>query len=76
VQPVSGPFAPYSDRAGSSGLFLRYLDDAGNPLTSATDAARIARIEVVARAVLGAGLSGIAGGYTDSLAVTVRVRNR
>ena len=76
VQPVSGPFAPYSDRAGSSGLFLRYLDDAGNPLTSATDAARIARIEVVARATLGAGLSGIAGGYMDSLAVTVRVRNR
>ena len=76
VQPVSGPFAPYSVRAGSSGLFLRYLDDAGNPLTLATDAARIARIEVVARAALGRGLSETAGGYRDSLAVTIRVRNR
>ena len=76
VQPVSGPFAPYSRRAASTGLFLRYLDDAGNTLTAVTDAARIARIEVVARAELGAGLSGTSRAYMDSLAVTVRVRNR
>ena len=76
VQPVSGPFAAYTRRAGASGLMLRYLDDAGAVVTAPDDAARIARVEVVARAEIGAGLSGTSRAYLDSLAVTVRVRNR
>jgi hypothetical protein len=76
VQPVSGPFAAYSRLPGASGLALRYLDEGGAVITSPGDASRIVRIEVVARAEIGAGLSGIARGYADSLGVTVRVRNR
>jgi Tfp pilus assembly protein PilW len=76
VQPVSGPFAAYARGAGASGLVLRYLDDAGAVVTAADDAARIARVEVVARAEIGAGLSATTRAYLDSLTVTVRVRNR
>lgn len=75
VQPVSGPFAAYS-RSGASGLMLRYFDDSGAEVLSATEAARIARIEVVARGRAGAGLSDNARAYVDSQAVFVRVRNR
>jgi hypothetical protein len=74
VQPVSGPFASYSRRAGASGLALRYFDDAGTTVTLAADAVRIARVEVVARSLAGSGLSDAP--VTDSQAVTVRPRNR
>ncbi|HUQ83918.1 MAG TPA: hypothetical protein VM076_22400 [Gemmatimonadaceae bacterium] len=74
VQPVSGPFAPYSRRAGSSGLMLRYLDDADAAVTLASDATRIARIEIVARTALNSGLSALQ--LVDSQNVAVRLRNR
>ena len=74
VQPVCGPFASYSRRAGESGLALRYFDDSGAQVTSADDAPRIARVEVVARSFAGAGLSQASS--TDSQAVTIRPRNR
>jgi hypothetical protein len=75
VQPVSGPFAPYSRRAGSSGLMLRYVDDADATIAVVTDAARIARIEVVARTQVERGLAA-SQPLVDSQAVAVRVRNR
>ena len=75
VQPVSGPFAPYSRRVGSSGLMLRYLDDVDVPVTLLVDAPRIARIEVVARTEVGRGLSA-SQAIVDSQTVAVRVRNR
>lgn len=74
VQPVTGPFASYSRLLGASGLALRYFDDAGRQLTVASDAPRIARVEVVARSLAGGNLSQVAS--TDSQAVTVRPRNR
>jgi hypothetical protein len=73
VQPVSGPFASYSRRAGASGLALRYFDVTGAQLALPGDAPRIARVEVVARSVAGSGLSQVTS--TDSQAVTVRPRN-
>jgi hypothetical protein len=75
VQPVSGPYAAYSRRSGS-GLLLRYFDDAGGEVVSPTDAARIARVEIVVRGAPGAGLSDVSRGYTDSETVSVGVRNR
>jgi prepilin-type N-terminal cleavage/methylation domain-containing protein len=75
VQPVSGPYAAYS-RGGGSGLTLRYFDAAGGQITSATEAARIARFEIVVRGTPGDGLSGSSRAYTDSQSITVRVRNR
>ena len=76
VQPVSGPFASYSRQTGASGLALRYFDDAGSQLTLGGDAPRIARVEVVARSMAGAGLSQTSSTTVDSQAVTVRPRNR
>ena len=75
VQPVSGPFAPYS-RRGGGGLTLRYFDEEGAELFAGSDAARIARVDVVARGVGRAGLSGLRASATDSQSITVRVRNR
>ena len=73
VQPVSGPFAKYSDRSGS-GLRLRYFDSAGAELPAGSDASRLARAEVLARGASRDGLSGGAS-YVDSQVVTVRLRN-
>ena len=51
VQPVSGPFAPYSRRAGSSGLAAALPRRHGAaPSRLRPTRARIARVEVVARA--------------------------
>jgi hypothetical protein len=72
---VSGPYAPYS-RRGGSGLLLRYFDDADGEVTSPTDAARIARVEIVVRGAPGAGMSDVSRTYTDSETVNVGVRNR
>jgi prepilin-type N-terminal cleavage/methylation domain-containing protein len=74
VQPVSGPFAPYSD-AATSGLSLRYFDDAGIRITPGMDATRIARVEVVARGTTRSGLSASAMASPDSQRVAVRPRN-
>jgi hypothetical protein len=74
VQPVSGPYAPYS-RGGESGLSLRYFDRAGAPVGALTDAARIARVQISVRGTPGGSLSGGSRAVTDSQAITVRVRN-
>ena len=74
VQPVSGPYAPYS-RGGGSGLSLRYFDRAGAPVTALADAGRIARIQISVRGTPGGSLSGATRAVTDSQAITVRVRN-
>jgi len=75
VQPVSGPFASYA-RGARGGLSLRYFDEAGAELSSSSDASRIARVEIVARGVAAAGLSGAAIPARDSESVGVRLRNR
>lgn len=75
VQPVSGPFASYV-RGGRGGLALRFYDDAGAELSWAGDAGRIARVEIVARGLPGAGLSGVSIASGDSESVGVRLRNR
>jgi len=74
VQPVSGPFAAYS-YPGASGVALRYFDESGVDLVNPGDAAKIARVGIVAR---GVARGSLAGGrpVTDSQAVGVRVRNR
>jgi hypothetical protein len=75
VQPVSGPFAGYSRRQGS-GLALRYFDESATEIFAASDAARIARVDVEARGLPRRDLAGRIGQLTDSQAVSVRVRNR
>jgi hypothetical protein len=74
VQPVSGPYAPYS-RGGGSGLSLRYFDRTGAPVTALADAGRIARIQISVQGTPAGSLSGSLRTVTDSQAITVRVRN-
>jgi hypothetical protein len=74
VQPVSGPYAPYS-RGGGTGLSLRYFDRAGAPVSALSDAERIARIQISVRGTPGGSLSGDTRAMTDSQTITVRVRN-
>ena len=84
--PVSGPYDAYSNTAGiGSGLGFRYYDVNDTEIASgaaAADLARIARIDLVARArtsanVRTAGIqNGVSKQYRDSLAVSVMIRNR
>jgi hypothetical protein len=84
--PVSGPYDAYSSTAGvGSGLGFRYYDVNDIEIASGagpTDRARIARIDLVARArtsavVRTAGIqNGVSQQYKDSLAVSVMLRNR
>jgi len=75
VQPVSGPFAPYS-RRGASGVWLRYFDRDGAELFAASDAPRIARIDVAVRGVQRGDLAGRGLALTDSQSIGVGVRNQ
>ena len=84
LSPVSGPYVAYSSGSGS-GVLFRYYDVDGTEISSgagAVDRARIARIDLIARArtssaVRAAGIqNGVSQQYKDSLAVTVMLRNR
>ena len=83
---VSGPYEPYVSGAGAaSGLGFRYYDNSGTEIASGAaqaDRRRIARIDLVARGrtEMNVRADGIQGGanrqYSDSLRVTVMLRNR
>jgi len=84
LSPVSGPFDAYSSGSGT-GIGFRYYDVDGNEIASgagATDRARIARVDLIARARTGSNVraAGFQNGadqqYKDSLAVSVMLRNR
>ena len=81
LSPVSGPFAAYSATAGSTGLRFTYLDSLGAEVfpTSVTERAKIARIQLTARADTRAPVD-IPGRpratVRDSLTLDVTLRNR
>lgn len=66
IQPVSGPYAPYSTDPWRSGLAFMYRDRGGAMLQAPVDAGRIASVSIVARA---------SGSVSDSGAVSVALRN-
>jgi prepilin-type N-terminal cleavage/methylation domain-containing protein len=86
LSPVGGPYDAYASGSGSAtGLGFRYYDVDGTEIASganATDRARIARVDLIARArtatnVRAAGFqAGLNQQYKDSLAVSVMLRNR
>ena len=86
LTPVSGPYEAYATGTGSAtGIGFRYYDVDGIEIASganATDRARIARVDLIARArtatnVRAAGFqNGLDQQYKDSLAVSVMLRNR
>ena len=78
IQPLSGPYRSHAT-AGAGGLSLRYLDNAGVPLT--LDAARqsAARIELSVRATARAPINlgrVLSTQFGDSAKVTIALRNR
>ena len=80
LSPVAGPYRSHATGTGAqSGFALRYYDEAGAEITGVADAARIARIDVVARALSSKAVraDGLkSGNYADSLAVQIAIRNR
>jgi prepilin-type N-terminal cleavage/methylation domain-containing protein len=75
VQPVSGPFAPYS-RGGTGGLTLRYYDTFGVELTPGDDAMRIASLALTVRGSSRESLASTAVRLADSQTVAIGIRNR
>jgi type II secretory pathway pseudopilin PulG len=74
-QPLSGPYLPFTS-GGAGGVAFRYFDAEG---ASTADRARVARVDVVARARSASllDLAHLRGQrYHDSLAVTIALRNR
>ena len=86
LTPVSGPYQAYASGTGATpGFAFRYYDVDGVEIASgagAVDRARIARVDIIARARTGSNVrtEGIQNGvdqqYRDSLAVSVMLRNR
>ncbi len=84
--PVSGPYDAYASGSGSaSGFKFRFFDVDGTEIASGaskSDMARIARVDIIARARTSANVraDGIQAGtkqqYRDSLNVSVMLRNR
>lgn len=78
IQPLSGPYRPYTSATGESGLSFRYHDEYGAQLAPGTSES-VARVEIVIRGATAraAGLTGDARSvYRDSIVVTVSPRNR
>lgn len=82
LEPVSGPYRPYSTNAGApSGLTFRYYDSTGVEITSNARRLDVARIDAVVRARTRSatrvnGLQAGGGQYADSLAAKLALRNR
>lgn len=82
LSPVSGPYAPYSTSAGSSGLSFTYYDSLGTqfvPAATAADRARIWRIRLLAKADTRSGVTTTGTSLStlrDSVSIDVTLRNR
>lgn len=75
VQPLSGPYLPYSSRGDESGMLFQYFDAAGNRIDGTAPSA-LALVRITARAgnrQATGGSEWIAG---DSATVAISIRNR
>lgn len=78
IQPLSGPYAPYSRAGGQSGIALRYFDVVGASLLPSSGSSKVSRVEVTVRArsrtrvTLGTTRSAP---YVDSTALSIALRN-
>lgn len=78
IQPVSGPYLPYS-RSGSTGLGFRYFDASAVELTDAALSSRVARVDVILRGATAraASMRGDATQrFRDSVVISISPRNR
>ena len=77
IQPLSGPYRPYSADPGVTGLLFEYFDKAGVRLVAGSSALALARVDVTVRSesrqrIL---LEGRHRRFADSAKVSVAVRN-
>lgn len=78
IQPLSGPYRPYTRNTGATGLLFEYFDQLGAPLGAGASPLTLARVDVTARAegrqrLMVEGHSWTPG---DSATLAVGVRNR
>ncbi len=80
LQPLAGPYRPYSSAApGTSGLLFSYYDSTGTALTASTsNGPKVARVRISVRGqAQQVDVSGMPEGtYNDSLVMDVGVRNQ
>ena len=78
IQPLSGPYRPYSSDPAATGILFQYFNSSGSPLSLGNSSASLARVSVTARALSAQRLrSGNAvQTFGDSSFVTVSIRNR
>ena len=77
IQPLSGPYRPYSRDPAATGLLLEYFDAYGNRVTSMSSPLTLARVDVTARAEGQAlPIEGRSFKPADSATVSIAIRNR
>jgi len=77
IQPLSGYYRPYSSDSARTGLLFRYFDSSDRQLTQSSDALRLARIQISARALsaVAVTLDRVGRQSADSGSVTASIRN-
>jgi type II secretory pathway pseudopilin PulG len=78
IQPLSGPYRPYSRNPGDTGLLFEYFDATGAQLSAGASPLTVARVDVTARAESRQRLiiEGRAWTPGDSATLAIGVRNR
>jgi prepilin-type N-terminal cleavage/methylation domain-containing protein len=78
IQPLSGPYRPYSSDRGATGLLFDYFDAYGVRMNSASSPLELARVDITARAQSRQRLIVEGRGFTpaDSATVSIAIRNR
>lgn len=78
IQPISGPYRPYSPDTQASGLVFDYFDSDGQRLDAAAHPFALARMDITARSESGNAFSigGVSHRIADSATVTLAIRNK
>jgi type II secretory pathway pseudopilin PulG len=78
IQPLSGPYRPYSSDPHNTGLLFEYFDQSGGSLTPGASPLGLARIDITARAESRQRIveDGRATTPADSATVAIAIRNR
>jgi prepilin-type N-terminal cleavage/methylation domain-containing protein len=77
IQPLSGYYRPYSADTSTTGIFFRYLDGTGLAMARTANALRLARVQIVARALsaVPVTLDSKTKTAADSSSAAVAIRN-
>lgn len=78
IQPLSGPYRPYSSNPRSTGLLFEFFDSSGGRLPIGSSSLALARVDITARSESRQSLTieGRSWMPADSATVSIGVRNR